>query len=51
MFNEFRLNALKEEYIALCFGKMIYDTNTDDERATILEEIELLEKEKTKTKN
>lgn len=39
-FKNMTTNQLKEEYIACCFGAMVYGTNTEVRRKELAEEIE-----------
>lgn len=43
-FKNMTTNQLKEEYIACCFGAMIYGSKTEEKRKELVEEIERREK-------
>ena len=45
-FDGISTEKLKEEYISLCFGKMIYGVDTDSRRHKISDEIERRERER-----
>lgn len=45
-FDNYTIDALKFEYVKLCFGAMIYDAKTEYKRNKISEEIERRENNK-----
>lgn len=43
-FKNISTNSLKEQYIACCFGAMVYGTKTEQKRIELSKEIEKREK-------